>query len=288
MLPIPSRLKSETSELSPVLTTPPPVLPKTVLVRRSVEAPIESSNFVVELRRRRARSAHTNPSSNALPRPISTTEFPNSSSSIDVSGCAAGACNEGLAFDASGLPVFCALPAPPASVLAGVVAPELDGVDFCESTAASVGDFDASAFALSVLVLSTLVSDFASVFAVSVFAVSVFATSALAASDFAASVCAALLFAASELASAFTASVFGAAAFAASAFTGANGVDGVAAIGGTVCAAVEGVAAGAGVAVAAGAGAAGAFGTPLASFAASCCPAIAGCFSSSNRCMFFS
>ena len=283
MLPIPSRLKSETSELSPVLTTPPPVLPKTVLVRRSVEAPIESSNFVVELRRRRARSAHTNPSSNALPRPISTTEFPNSSSSIDVSGCAAGACNEGLAFDASGLPVFCALPAPPASVLAGVVAPELDGVDFCESTAASVGDFDASAFALSVLVLSTLVSDFASVFAVSVFA-----TSALAASDFAASVCAALLFAASELASAFTASVFGAAAFAASAFTGANGVDGVAAIGGTVCAAVEGVAAGAGVAVAAGAGAAGAFGTPLASFAASCCPAIAGCFSSSNRCMFFS
>src|SRR5438477_179898 len=53
MLPSPSRLKSLASELSPVLTTPPPVEPKTVLVLMSVPEMMLSSNLVV-LRRRAA------------------------------------------------------------------------------------------------------------------------------------------------------------------------------------------------------------------------------------------
>ena len=53
MLPRPSRLKSLASELSPVLTTPPPVDPNTVLVLMSVPEMMLSSNFVV-LRRRAA------------------------------------------------------------------------------------------------------------------------------------------------------------------------------------------------------------------------------------------
>src|SRR6187455_1759185 len=51
MLPRPSRLKSLASELSPVLTTPPPVEPKTVFVLMSVPEMMLSSNLVV-LRRR--------------------------------------------------------------------------------------------------------------------------------------------------------------------------------------------------------------------------------------------
>src|SRR5512142_1623122 len=53
MLPRPSRLKSLASEFSPVLTTPPPVDPKTVLVLMSVPEMMLSSNFV-PLRRRAA------------------------------------------------------------------------------------------------------------------------------------------------------------------------------------------------------------------------------------------
>src|SRR5579864_6627445 len=53
MLPSPSRLKSLASELSPVLTTPPPVEPKTVFVLMSVPEMMLSSNFV-PLRRRAA------------------------------------------------------------------------------------------------------------------------------------------------------------------------------------------------------------------------------------------
>src|ERR1700682_880912 len=53
MLPSPSRLKSLASEFSPVLTTPPPVEPKTVFVLMSVPEMMLSSNFVA-LRRRAA------------------------------------------------------------------------------------------------------------------------------------------------------------------------------------------------------------------------------------------
>ncbi len=56
MLPRPSRLKSLASELSPVLTTPPPVEPNTVFVLMSVPEMMLSSNLVV-LRRRAAMSA---------------------------------------------------------------------------------------------------------------------------------------------------------------------------------------------------------------------------------------
>src|SRR6476469_6610285 len=55
MLPSPSRLKSLASEFSPVLTTPPPVEPKTVLVLISVPEMMLSSNFV-PFRRRAAMS----------------------------------------------------------------------------------------------------------------------------------------------------------------------------------------------------------------------------------------
>src|SRR5437016_6070956 len=47
MLPRPSRLKSLASELSPVLTTPPPVEPNTVFVLMSVPEMMLSSNLVV-------------------------------------------------------------------------------------------------------------------------------------------------------------------------------------------------------------------------------------------------
>src|SRR3982750_2489622 len=51
MFPRPSRLKSLASELSPVLTTPPPVDPKTVFVLMSVPEMMLSSNLVPFLRR---------------------------------------------------------------------------------------------------------------------------------------------------------------------------------------------------------------------------------------------
>src|SRR5437762_1844703 len=56
MLPRPSRLKSLASEFSPVLTTPPPVDPNTVLVLMSVPEMMLSSNLVA-LRRRPATNA---------------------------------------------------------------------------------------------------------------------------------------------------------------------------------------------------------------------------------------
>src|SRR4029079_14885507 len=61
MLPSPARLKSLASEFSPVLTTPPPVEPKTVFVLMSVPEMMVSSNFV-PLRRRAANSAAMPPS----------------------------------------------------------------------------------------------------------------------------------------------------------------------------------------------------------------------------------
>src|SRR2546429_3162570 len=56
MLPRPSRLKSLASEFSPVLTTPPPVEPNTVLVLMSVPEMMLSSNLVA-LRRLPATNA---------------------------------------------------------------------------------------------------------------------------------------------------------------------------------------------------------------------------------------
>src|SRR5574337_191638 len=57
MLPRPSRLKSEAREFSPVLTTPPPVEPNTVLVFMSVPEMMLSSNFVPVRRRAAIRPA---------------------------------------------------------------------------------------------------------------------------------------------------------------------------------------------------------------------------------------
>src|SRR5947207_15130386 len=57
MFPRPSRLKSLASELSPVLTTPPPVEPKTVLVLISVPEMMLSSNLVAVRRRAANRPA---------------------------------------------------------------------------------------------------------------------------------------------------------------------------------------------------------------------------------------
>src|SRR4051812_47820139 len=75
MLPNPSRLKSLDSELSPVLTTPPPVEPNTVLVLMSVPEMMLSSNLVV-LRRPRAISATSPPSTARTPTPIAHNGVP--------------------------------------------------------------------------------------------------------------------------------------------------------------------------------------------------------------------
>src|SRR3954465_6870033 len=69
MLPRPSRLKSLASELSPVLTTPPPVEPNTVLVLMSVPEMMLSSNLVV-LRRRAATMAAIPARMPSAPAPI--------------------------------------------------------------------------------------------------------------------------------------------------------------------------------------------------------------------------
>src|SRR5690349_19769531 len=69
MLPRPSRLKSLASELSPVLTTPPPVEPKTVFVLMSVPEMMLSSNFV-PLRRRAAIMAAMPPRITSAPAPM--------------------------------------------------------------------------------------------------------------------------------------------------------------------------------------------------------------------------
>src|SRR5206468_9238066 len=69
MLPRPSRLKSLASELSPVLTTPPPVEPNTVFVLMSVPEMMLSSNLVV-LRRRAATIAAMPARMPSAPAPI--------------------------------------------------------------------------------------------------------------------------------------------------------------------------------------------------------------------------
>src|SRR5665213_403990 len=68
MLPRTSRLKSLASELSPVLTTPPPVDPNTVLVLMSVPEMMLSSNLVV-LRRRDDTSTAMRPRMAAIATP---------------------------------------------------------------------------------------------------------------------------------------------------------------------------------------------------------------------------
>src|SRR5262245_42897079 len=69
MLPRPSRLKSLARELSPVLTTPPPVEPNTVFVLMSVPEMMLSSNLVV-LRRRAATMPAIPPRTTSAPAPI--------------------------------------------------------------------------------------------------------------------------------------------------------------------------------------------------------------------------
>ena len=69
MLPRPSRLKSVASEFSPVLTTPPPVEPNTVLVLMSVPPMMLSSNLTVR-RLRAAISAATPASAANAPPPM--------------------------------------------------------------------------------------------------------------------------------------------------------------------------------------------------------------------------
>src|SRR4029453_13472335 len=91
MLPRPPRLKSLGGELSPVLTTPPPVDPNTVLVLMSVPEMMLSSNFVVLRRRAAIRPAV---GSNTTSAPTATPQvgvLPNRSSMNDVSAAFFGA-----------------------------------------------------------------------------------------------------------------------------------------------------------------------------------------------------
>src|SRR5438093_8123717 len=91
MLPRPSRLKSLASELSPVLTTPPPVEPNTVLVLMSVPEMMLSSNLVV-LRRRAATRPAINARMPSAPAPIAQVGvLPMSSSRKEGSGGGGGA-----------------------------------------------------------------------------------------------------------------------------------------------------------------------------------------------------
>src|SRR5688572_12361503 len=94
MLPRPSRLKSLASEFSPVLTTPPPVEPKTVLVLMSVPEMMLSSNFVVFLRRA-AISAAMPPRITSAPAPIAHVGVFAISSSMNE-GCGGAALGAGL------------------------------------------------------------------------------------------------------------------------------------------------------------------------------------------------
>src|SRR6478672_11267280 len=88
MLPRPSRLKSLASELSPVLTTPPPVEPNTVFVLMSVPEMMLSSKRVV-LRRRAATMPAIPASRTSAPPPIAQVGvLPNRSSMNDGSGLA--------------------------------------------------------------------------------------------------------------------------------------------------------------------------------------------------------
>ena len=90
MLPRPSRLKSLASELSPVLTTPPPVDPNTVLVLMSVPEMMLSSNLVV-LRRRAAMSAAMPARTASAPAPMAHGGVPPNRSSKNPGGSFGGA-----------------------------------------------------------------------------------------------------------------------------------------------------------------------------------------------------
>src|SRR5450759_2990986 len=141
ILPSPSRLKSDTSELSPVLTTPPPVLPKTVLVRISVPAPMLSSNLVVTPRRRRASAHATKPRTITAVLPTSTYVLLSKSSRNDGSCWGCGGRSGGLGLGGSAL-------AAAASASASLVS-LFDGAVFEGSAAARVGALAASALASS-------------------------------------------------------------------------------------------------------------------------------------------
>src|SRR6476646_9474224 len=85
MLPSPSRLKSLASEFSPVLTTPPPVEPKTVLVLISVPEIMLSSNFV-PFWRRAAMSPAMPPRIARAPRPSTQLGVPERRSAKNPGG----------------------------------------------------------------------------------------------------------------------------------------------------------------------------------------------------------
>src|SRR5947207_4440044 len=86
MLPRPSRLKSLASEFSPVLTTPPPVDPNTVLVLMSVPEMMLSSNLVVLRRRAAIRPAMPASRTSAPAATAQVGVLPNRSSMNDGSG----------------------------------------------------------------------------------------------------------------------------------------------------------------------------------------------------------
>src|SRR5947208_5100021 len=92
MFPRPSRLKSLASELSPVLTTPPPVEPKTVLVLISVPEMMLSSNLVAVRRR-------------AANRPAMSASMPSTAAAIAQVGVLpkTSSKNEGSALDPFGV-----------------------------------------------------------------------------------------------------------------------------------------------------------------------------------------
>src|SRR6478735_8831874 len=121
MLPSPSRLKSLASELSPVLTTPPPVDPNTVLVLMSVPEMMLSSNLVA-LRRRAAISAARPASTATAPAPIAQSGVFEKRSSKKPAGAFGGAlaAGAGSTFGAAGAGAGAAV-----SALAGVA--DLDG-----------------------------------------------------------------------------------------------------------------------------------------------------------------
>jgi len=103
MLPRPSRLKSLASEFSPVLTTPPPVEPNTVLVLMSVPEMMLSSNLVA-LRRRAAISAARPASTATAPAPIAHSGVLAKMSSKNPAGAFGGAlaAGTGSTFGAAG------------------------------------------------------------------------------------------------------------------------------------------------------------------------------------------
>src|SRR4029453_7859635 len=105
MLPRPSRLKSLASELSPVLTTPPPVEPNTGFVLISLPEMMLSSNFVV-VPRRAANSAASPAISARAPTPMAQPGVLLRNSSKNPGGSLGGAfgaalTGAGVAFGAS-------------------------------------------------------------------------------------------------------------------------------------------------------------------------------------------